>query len=46
MPGQEWENWGGEGKKTCLVCKLTNAAERFLSPTIWSVSLSACAASW
>lgn len=30
MPGQEWEKWGGGGKKTCLVCKLTNAAERFL----------------
>lgn len=32
MSGQEWEmQGGGGGKKTCLVCKLTNAAERFLT---------------
>lgn len=38
MPGQEWEMWGGGGKKTCLVCKLSNAAERFL-PQLYGVSL-------
>lgn len=39
MPGQEWEMWGGGGKKTCLVCKLSNAAERFLPHQLYGVSL-------